>query len=365
MTIRVMVLIDTLATGGAESVAVELARGLDRRRFSPHVVVTRSSGPLEHRLRRAGIPVTVLGRRRRLSPSAYRRARDIARRSDLIHAHKFASGVWGALLTRSTGTPLIVHEHNWSDTPSAWRDLVIRHWTAPVTRRFLCVTAAVADQISAAAPGGAVDGLANPFAADEPLPRAEARRRLAVPGAGVIVGIVARLRPEKNHELLLRAVGRLLGAGHDLDLCIIGDGPRREHLTALAADLGIAERVRWAGHVDDAGSLVSAFDVAVLCSRWEGLPLAALEAMHAGVPVVATAVGGLPDLVGGVGLLTDPDDVDGLATAIASLLEDPHLAARLSAAARQRVRERHDPAAVSRTVEQLYLQVAGAGMSTR
>ena len=139
------------------------------------------------------------------------------------------------------------------------------------------------------------------------MSRSAARRELALSPTAFVVGIVARLRPEKNHEILLRATARLVADNRDVTICAVGDGPRRAYLEHLAKDLGVADRLVWAGERTEAGRLVTAFDIAVLCSAWEGLPLAALEAMVAGVPVIATAVGGLPDLlVGGAGVLVPP-----------------------------------------------------------
>src|SRR5262249_39229465 len=109
---RVMVLLDTLAAGGAERVAVELACGLDRERYEAHVVVTKRGGPLQGPMLRSGVPYTILGRRRRTSPGPAKRAFELARRSDLIHSHLFGNNVWGALLARAASIPLLAHEHN-------------------------------------------------------------------------------------------------------------------------------------------------------------------------------------------------------------------------------------------------------------
>src|SRR5262245_38720349 len=104
-----MVLIDTLAAGGAERVAVELACALDPAAYAPHVVVTKRGGPLEERLAAAGVPYRVLGRKRRSSPGPLAVALRLARGSDLIHSHLFGNNVWGALLARAARVPLVAH----------------------------------------------------------------------------------------------------------------------------------------------------------------------------------------------------------------------------------------------------------------
>ncbi|WP_238342087.1 glycosyltransferase [Actinopolymorpha rutila] len=362
-----MVLIDTLATGGAERVAVDLACGVDRRRFAPHVVVTRETGPLQQQLDAADIPVTVLGRRRRLSLVAYRRARRAAQGCDLIHAHKFSSNVWGALLARMSRRPLIVHEHNWSGTPSRLRSFLNRRWIAPVTSHFVCVSAPVAHQVVGdGVPAHKVHVLPNAIPPGRPMARRAARQELGLPATAFVVGIVARLRPEKNHELLLRAAARLVTAHQAVTICAVGDGPRRAFLETLAEDLGIADHLVWAGERRDAGRLAAAFDISVLCSTWEGLPLVALEAMAAGVPVIATAVGGLPELLAdGAGVLVPPGDADCLVSAIATLRATPDLAARIGAAGRRRVRDQHDlPSTVAR-LDSMYAEATEAQVVIR
>ncbi len=123
---KVLILIDSLQLGGAETLAVTNACEVDRSRFSAHLLVTRDGGPLEERLVEAGVPCTILGRPHRLWIPAYRRAHRLAREADLIHAHKFGSAVWGALLARTTRTSLVVHDHNWSGEASALRTLCQR-----------------------------------------------------------------------------------------------------------------------------------------------------------------------------------------------------------------------------------------------
>lgn len=130
--------------------------------------------------------------------------------------------------------------------------------------------------------------------------------------------------------------------------------------------LGIGANVVWSGQIDDAATVAAAFDVTVLCSRWEGLPLAALEAMTAGVPVVATSVGGLPDLLADdAGVLVAPDDAAALARAIDVLLLDGTRAAQIGSSGRRRVQDRHDPAAVVATVEGFYDEAVQASRADR
>jgi glycosyltransferase involved in cell wall biosynthesis len=126
----------------------------------------------------------------------------------------------------------------------------------------------------------------------------------------------------------------------------------------VALRLGVAEKVVWAGGRDPAHRLVSAFDVAIICSEWEGLPLAALEAMAAGVPLIATAVGGLPDLLAGEsGVLVAPGDADGMARAIAALRDDPSQAREIGHRGQERVHRNHDLRQMLVHLERIYADV--------
>jgi glycosyltransferase involved in cell wall biosynthesis len=158
-----------------------------------------------------------------------------------------------------------------------------------------------------------------------------------------VVGITAVLRPEKNHELLMAAFARVRRET-DAELWIVGDGPRRPDLEELARSLGISGSVRFLGLRPDARRIMYGFDVAVLSSHplVETLPLALMEAMDAGVPLVATRVGALAEMIedGRSGLLVDPGDEEGLARALRSVLLDSERAARFSRAGSEIVRRR-------------------------
>lgn len=362
--VRVVTMVNSLLAGGAERVAVELACGLDRSRFTPHVLVTRGDGPLRELLERADVPVTLLERGGWRDVAPWRRAHRLLAEGDastLLHAHKFGSNAWGALLARTAGVPLVAHEHNFSEEPSRVRSAVDRRWIGRTARRVLCVSESVAEvERACGVPEHLIEVVPNGVRLDSAWPRAAARAELGLAERSFTIGIVGRLRPEKAHELLLEAVARLARTGRDVRLCIVGDGPLRAELRLLAARLGIEGRITWAGERRDAATLAGAFDVAVVCSHWEGLPLAALEAMAAGVPLVATRVGGLPSLLGdGCGELVPPGDAEVLAAALERLLLDPSRRAALGRAGRVRVAQRYSFDGLVHHVEQIYEQVLG------
>jgi glycosyltransferase involved in cell wall biosynthesis len=161
---------------------------------------------------------------------------------------------------------------------------------------------------------------------------------------GPVVGTVGRLAAQKDHATLLRAMSLIRRRATGARLVVVGDGELRDDLTRLAAELDLGDAVTFTGVREDVPDLLASFDVFALPSRFEGFCLALVEAQAAGVPVVATPVGGIPDAVAdrATGLLVPPQDPAALADAVVTLLEDRALAARLAAAARQQACERFD-----------------------
>jgi glycosyltransferase involved in cell wall biosynthesis len=263
--------------------------------------------------------------------------------ADILHAHKYGSNMWGALLARTTQVPLVVREPTFSGVRSKRRSIGYRYWVAPIARRVICPTEVVARSLVA-------DGFSreqirvipNGVPLDAALSRVEARVELGLDERARVVGIVARLRLEKAHEVLFRAIARIAGSRPDLKLAVVGDGSRRAELTRVAHELGINNVLVWAGERRDARRLVSAFDVGVICSSWEGLPVAALETMAAGVPLVATRVGTMPEILAdGAGALVAVGDDCGLADILARLLDDPEEARKIGARGRARIQRDH------------------------
>jgi glycosyltransferase involved in cell wall biosynthesis len=356
---RVAMMIDSFQAGGAERIAVEVASSLDRERYSPIVVATRHGGPLEDVLDRAEVDYFVLGRRRGFSPRKYLRAHRLLRNVDLIHSHKLGSNLWGALLARSTRVPLVAREPTFSGVRSWQRTYGYRWWIAPVARRIICPSTVVAQSLyDEGVRRELVEVIPNGVPLDAALPRHEARAELELDDDAFVVGIVALLREEKAHEVLFRAAARLRDGGHDLTVCVVGDGPRRAALVETAASLGLNGHVNWAGERRDAKRLSAAFDVGVICSDFEGLPVAALEILAAGVPMVSTAVGTMPTILSeGAGFTVPVRDHAALAQAILRFIEDPELASRAGARARNIVRQQYSFDDMVRAFERVYERV--------
>nr|WP_276514338.1 glycosyltransferase [Actinomadura citrea] len=189
--------------------------------------------------------------------------------------------------------------------------------------------------------------------ATAPGSRAQARRRLGLPLGVKVVGSVGRLTFQKGPEIFARAIARL---PDDVFGLWVGGGPMADEVDGLTARLGIGERMRWLGHRGDVADVLPAFDVMAMASRWEGLPCVLVEAIGAGIPLVATAVPSNQDLVlaGETGMLVPPEEPDGLAAAVSALLNDPSAAARMAERARARVGAWFSPGYLGTVLDETY-----------
>ena len=187
--------------------------------------------------------------------------------------------------------------------------------------------------------------------------RSARRRSWGVPQGAFVIGTVARLAPVKNHALVLRALQRL---DEDVHLVLIGEGPSRRALEELAKELHVDRRVHFTGQLVETENLHQFFDVSVLCSRSEGFPNAVIEALAAGCPVVATPVGGVPEVIieRQTGLLVPVDQPDALAASVQELRRDAGLRERLCEAGPACVRRRYHQTVVIAQLEALYQSLA-------
>jgi glycosyltransferase involved in cell wall biosynthesis len=339
--IRVVHLFRRLPVGGAERVALDLLSRLDRDRFEPSVCSTgREGGALAPAFEAAGIPVHHVRVPSRLGPVGLARlALHLRReRAQLLHAHMYPSNVTGTVAGRLARVPAVVgHVHNVGEWHGAAGRLLDRRLVRARDCTLVCSRDALADYLAGVGRGrgdvrlfeNAVD-LAAHARGDEP--REEVLRSLGVPPGDAVLGMVAAFRPQKDHALLLRAFRRVVAARHATTLVLPGDGETRDAAETLASELGIGDRVRFPGSRDDVPRILRALDLFVLASHHEGLPLAVIEALAAGVPVVATAVGGVPSLLedGRAGLLVPRGDEDALAGALLRLLGEPELGRSLA-----------------------------------
>lgn len=261
---------------------------------------------------------------------------------DVVHAHKFGSNLWAALLKPRSRLPvLIAHEHSWS-YEGTLRRVVDRELIA--RRAAAVVAVSPTDRLRMIEleriPPGKVVCIPNGIP-DRPLGDPQfARRELGLTPSDSVVGTVCGLRPEKELETALRALARLAPQRPELRFLVVGDGVERPRLERLAAELGVPATFLGHRSNDEIPDLLAAMDVLVLSSRFEGMPLAVLEWMAAGKAIVASRVGGIPTMVedGEEALLVPPRDYVSFADAIGRLLDDPAERKRLGEAAQRRQR---------------------------
>ncbi len=285
-------------------------------------------------------------------------------RTQVLHSHKFGSNVWCALVARLVQVPVFVtHEHSWSFTDDRLRVLLDRRVIASRANAMVAVSAADARRMIEVEqiPERKIRVIPNGIPRPQPGDRKELRNQLGVEGDAPIVGMIASLRPEKRVDVLLDAVRLLTSSPRNFHVVIVGDGPLAEQLRGQARSAGIADRVSFLGYRADARDLAAVFDVAVLTSDREGLPLSLLEYMALGRAIVATAVGGIPDAVAHErqALLVAPGSASEVASAIARLLDSPADRARLGESAAARQSAEYDLEATVSRIESLYLELLG------
>jgi len=354
---RVAHIIAPAPIGGAEAVVRALSKATLRSGREVWIVALLDGGgdhPFVVQARADGTPVIEVrcGRRRYLSEA--RRVGDALRELavELVHTHVYHADLVGYLAARRARLPVVATLHGYAGGDP--RNRLYEWLDRKLLARFdavLCVSEAQREQMRRS--GCAPERLAvvpNGHASGSLLPRAEARARLGLAATQVAFGWIGRLSFEKGPDLFVEALARL-GPGGGLGV-VIGEGAERRRVEARARALGLGEhRLRFAGFRGDAPSLLAAFDALVISSRTEGLPVVLLEAIAAGTPVVAFAVGGIPDVLGTAsGWLAPAGDVDGLARALRSLLEDPREAQKRACEAKRLLASRFG---VERWLEQV------------
>ena len=372
--IRVVYCIDNMKVGGTELNAVRTAERLDRSRFALSVVCIHQDGPLLARYKAAGIPVHPFPMSSLLGPQAAGQALRLIRlfrreRTDVVHSHDAYTSVFATMCARVAGVRgVIASRRSWHSPHLQGRILRANRVAYRFSDRVVGNSPSVSRlvQEEGGVPASRIVTIPNFLDPQSFEPLSEAARRalleeLAVPTDAFVVGIVARLSLVKDHATLLRALAELVPAIPNVHGVLVGDGPERDRIQALAGELGIEGRVHFAGERPQIPNLHGLFDVSVLCSTTEAFPNSVLEAMAVARPVVATDVGGTPDAVreGTTGLLVPPREPTRLARAIARLHAEPALRAKLGAAARSAAQSGYSAATVISQVEALYTSLAG------
>ena len=357
-----MHIVSSLLVGGMEQFVVRIAVAQQRRGHSVSVLSVQG-GELEHGLRDARVPFCVLGSASRII-RLLRTVRFLrTHRPAIINAHNPPVMRYADIGRRVCAPRIIVTCHgmgfgNYTE-PTAFE------WS--ITDAIIAVSKASATSSYAARHPKKLVLIPNGVEIPQVVRGRRAVRTELELGHGVVAVIVARLDGRKGHDTLLRAVSRLSDRGIPITTVIVGDGAERVALEEMARGLGLGDQhVRFLGIRADVPDLLAASDMFVLPSITEGMPLSVLEAMAQRLPVIATPVGGVPELIeyGREGFLVPVGDVDALADRMADLISDPGLRERMGRTGFRRVEEHYSWAQMCSAYEQLYVKVLKGASAT-
>jgi len=366
--IRVGYCIDSFDIGGTELNAVRTVEALDRRSFEVTVFHLRETGPLRARYEALGLQLVHLPIGPLYSPrtaaQGVRFLRLLRREGiEVAHTHDLYTNIFAAPWARLAGCRVIA-SRRWLDSSPRAGLVPLNRWSYRCAHRVVANSSLGVKLLIDKEHVPAARVLELPNFLEErafnhvPVEVRSARRRSwDVPQGAFVIGTVARLAPVKNHALVLRALQRL---DEDVHLVLIGEGPSRRALEELARKLHVDRRVHFTGQLVETENLHQFFDVSVLCSRSEGFPNTVLEALAAGCPVVATPVGGVPEVIieRQTGLLVPIDQPDALAASVEELRRDAGLRERLCEAGPACVRSRYHQTVVIAQLEALYQKLA-------
>ncbi|MCI0356223.1 MAG: glycosyltransferase, partial [Acidobacteria bacterium] len=353
---------------GAEAQVATLLRALARRPDLRISAILLNQHHLADELRDAGIPLCVL-------PESVLGFREILHRAtpwvragvDILHSHRYKENLLAYLLARRCRVRVLVRtQHGWPEPFTGWQRFkqgaaqTLDRWLARyATDLVITVSDDLHQRVAGFMDSARIVTVNNAIARDRVrshLTPAAARKKLGLAVICPVVGTAGRLESVKRLDLFLAAAHSLAEQVPGVHFLVVGAGSQDPSLKRLAADLGLAERVLFLGHRQDVYDVIRAMDVFLLSSDHEGLPMAVLEALALGVPVVARSVGGVPQVVreGENGFLVNSSDSDALARACLPLLQDPLLQARLSAGAAAGIPERFQAEYQAAEVTRLY-----------
>lgn len=364
MPAKVMLVAIGLGVGGTETHILELASRLDRSRFTVTVCALKSGGTMAQELEKRGVRVLSLDGTGKLDARVIVRLFKLlqAEQPDVVQAFLF----WANVAARACGRILrafpVISSYHDEVVSEGWLVRLVDRLTLTWTDRIVCCSGAVGRSVVSRIGGKIEHCTIIPFGVDIEQFEATAaatRRELGLRDNQKVIGTVCRLvEPKKGLRFLLQAMAVLARkyGQPPCQLLIVGDGPSRHELELLREQLDLSSWVVFAGSRRDIPRILHALDAFVLPSLYEGFGIALLEAMAAGKPVIATAVGGIPEFVlsGETGLLIEPGNVEALADAIDRLLSHPQQARTMGAKGRIRAGESYHISTIVRQHEQVY-----------
>jgi glycosyltransferase involved in cell wall biosynthesis len=365
---RVVMLIPTLDRSGAEKQCTLLATGLPRDRFDVHVVALTRGGPYAADLAAAGIPVTVIGKRSKFDPTSFWRLRAELKRlqPDVLHTWLFAANSYGRLCAGAVPKAKVVVSERCVDSWKAGWQLWLDRRLIARTDRLVGNSQSVVEfyRELGVPPEKLVcipNGIAVSASSVDVSDRAALLQELKLPTDAFVAGFVGRLARQKRVEDLIWAVETLRQIRTRLHLVIVGDGPERDRLEEFVRSVHCTDHVRFTGHREDAARFLAAFDVFCLASSFEGMSNSLMEAMAAGLPVIASDIPANRELVvpDETGFLVKLGDTVGFMQFLRRLIDEPGLGERLGTAGRERIRAEFSVQRMVDRYASLYQQLTG------
>jgi glycosyltransferase involved in cell wall biosynthesis len=362
--IRILYIIDKLVCAGTQKQLIELLKGIDRSRYEPAVCCLLFEGQWANKVRELGIPIHVLGLKKIYGLKALHRFLRLIRlikrgRYDIVHNFLFAANVFGTLAAKFARTRVVMNSRRqagyWNENPNrlVWRfvnkysDCVIAN--SENVKSFIASNEGIdADKILVIHNGMEItSGLPEP---------GRIRRELSLPVDSIVICIVANLSTVKGHSYLVRAFEKVHAVCQAAHLVCVGDGPLRKNLEREVRDRGLSEAIHFLGRREDVLDILADADVGVMSSLSEGMPNAILEYMLTGIPVAASAVGGITDIIrhDENGLLVSPGDVEALSETLMRLCESSELREQLGTEGRKDVELRFNSKRMVEEYQRVY-----------
>lgn len=360
--IKILYVIWSLGLGGAERVVISLAKGLDKTKFQPTVCCLNGKGAFAHELEELGIKVIALNKKAGIDISVASKIIKVIKNNkiDIVHTHLWGANFWGRIAAKLAGVKgIIVTEHNtdvWKSRLYFMFDKLLSRWTD----RIIVVSNSVKDfYVSKGIDEKKIEVIYNGVEIEK-LQGCKETRTLIKKEFGIkddekVLAIIGRLVPQKGHKYLFEALSQLNGS-YKIKLLVVGAGPIEKDLRSTVCGLQLQGKVIFTGLREDVKDILSITNVLVMPSTREGLPMVALEAMAQGVPVIATKVGGVPDLVSDneTGILVESNNHFALKEALSKIIEDEGLTQRLGENAKKSVQEKFSIEGMLNKTQTLY-----------
>lgn len=367
-THKILMLRSPLGVFGAERVILELAQGLHETRFTPIIGVIANKSGGHREMAKASqelqFQTETFDSALPFDWKTVVQIRNYIRNNDIhiVHTHGYKANFYGLMATRFTQVPTIATCHPWTETDYSVKarlyTFLDKRWLKKM-HRIIAISEEVRQKLPmresvAVIPNGIDLSRFNGRHQDDML-----RQQLGFSSSDIIIGTIGRLVPEKGYRYLLDSMHELCKTHHNIALIIVGDGPLVHQLKQQVKERKLESRVSFLGIRNDTPELLAIMDIFVMPSLSEGLPMALLEAMAAGKPVVATAVGAIPQIIrdGDSGMLVPPQDIERLTTTLARLIQAPQKTQQIGEKARKEVETNYSSARMTQRYIEHYRQL--------